>query len=433
MKRDKLIFDLIEDERDRQKYGIELIASENYVSDQVLEAMGSILTNKYAEGYPGARYYGGCEVVDEVETIAIERAKALFGAEYANVQPHSGSQANTAVYAAFLQPGDKILGFDLSHGGHLTHGSPVNFSGKLYKTAFYGVERETGRLDYDKIEEIARREKPKMIVAGASAYSRDMDFKRFREIADSVGAFLFADISHPAGLIAKGLLSDPVPYCHVVSTTTHKTLRGPRGGMILIGRDFENPFGLKTPKGQVRMMSSLINSAVFPGNQGGPLEHVIAAKAVSFGEALHDDFFRYALDVQKNAAAMARAFVDRGYDIVSGGTDNHLMLIDLRNKGITGKEAENALIQADITVNKNMVPFDDKSPYITSGIRVGSAAVTTRGLKEKDMETVVGFIDEVLMSIGHPRKIKNIGAKVSEFMGDYPLFAEKKPRASKKA
>lgn len=433
MKRDKLIFDLIEDERDRQKYGIELIASENYVSDQVLEAMGSILTNKYAEGYPGARYYGGCEVVDEVETIAIERAKALFGAEYANVQPHSGSQANTAVYAAFLQPGDKILGFDLSHGGHLTHGSPVNFSGKLYKTAFYGVERETGRLDYDKIEEIARREKPKMIVAGASAYSRDMDFKRFREIADSVGALLFADISHPAGLIAKGLLSDPVPYCHVVSTTTHKTLRGPRGGMILIGRDFENPFGLKTPKGQVRMMSSLINSAVFPGNQGGPLEHVIAAKAVSFGEALHDDFFRYALDVQKNAAAMARAFVDRGYDIVSGGTDNHMMLIDLRNKGITGKEAENALIQADITVNKNMVPFDDKSPYITSGIRVGSAAVTTRGLKEKDMETVVGFIDEVLMSIGHPRKIKNIGAKVSEFMGDYPLFAEKKPRASKKA
>ncbi len=433
MKRDKLIFDLIEDERDRQKYGIELIASENYVSDQVLEAMGSILTNKYAEGYPGARYYGGGEVVDEVETIAIERAKALFGAEYANVQPHSGSQANTAVYAAFLQPGDKILGFDLSHGGHLTHGSPVNFSGKLYKTAFYGVERETGRLDYDKIEEIARREKPKMIVAGASAYSRDMDFKRFREIADSVGAFLFADISHPAGLIAKGLLSDPVPYCHVVSTTTHKTLRGPRGGMILIGRDFENPFGLKTPKGQVRMMSSLINSAVFPGNQGGPLEHVIAAKAVSFGEALHDDFFRYALDVQKNAAAMARAFVDRGYDIVSGGTDNHMMLIDLRNKGITGKEAENALIQADITVNKNMVPFDDKSPYITSGIRVGSAAVTTRGLKEKDMETVVGFIDEVLMSIGHPRKIKNIGAKVSEFMGDYPLFAEKKPRASKKA
>ena len=433
MKRDKLIFDLIEDERDRQKYGIELIASENYVSDQVLEAMGSILTNTYAEGYPGARYSGGCEVVDEVETIAIERAKALFGAEYANVQPHSGSQANTAVYAAFLQPGDKILGFDLSHGGHLTHGSPVNFSGKLYKTAFYGVERETGRLDYDKIEEIARREKPKMIVAGASAYSRDMDFKRFREIADSVGAFLFADISHPAGLIAKGLLSDPVPYCHVVSTTTHKTLRGPRGGMILIGRDFENPFGLKTPKGQVRMMSSLINSAVFPGNQGGPLEHVIAAKAVSFGEALHDDFFRYALDVQKNAAAMARAFVDRGYDIVSGGTDNHMMLIDLRNKGITGKEAENALIQADITVNKNMVPFDDKSPYITSGIRVGSAAVTTRGLKEKDMETVVGFIDEVLMSIGRPRKIKNIGAKVSEFMGDYPLFAEKKPRASKKA
>ena len=423
MKRDKLIFDLIEDERDRQKYGIELIASENYVSDQVLEAMGSILTNKYAEGYPGARYYGGCEVVDEVETIAIERAKALFGAEYANVQPHSGSQANTAVYAAFLQPGDKILGFDLSHGGHLTHGSPVNFSGKLYKTAFYGVERETGRLDYDKIEEIARREKPKMIVAGASAYSRDMDFKRFREIADSVGAFLFADISHPAGLIAKGLLSDPVPYCHVVSTTTHKTLRGPRGGMILIGRDFENPFGLKTPKGQVRMMSSLINSAVFPGNQGGPLEHVIAAKAVSFGEALHDDFFRYALDVQKNAAAMARAFVDRGYDIVSGGTDNHMMLIDLRNKGITGKEAENALIQADITVNKNMVPFDSRSPFQTSGIRVGTPAITTRGAKEEMMCEIVELIDTVLANPESEAVIKAVREKVNGMMKEYPIFA----------
>lgn len=431
MKRDKLIFDLIEDERERQTYGVELIASENYVSDQVLEAMGSILTNKYAEGYPGARYYGGCEVVDRVETAAIERAKALFGAEYANVQPHSGSQANAAVYAAFLQPGDKILGFDLSHGGHLTHGSPVNFSGKLYQTCFYGVEKETGRIDYDKVAEVAEREKPKMIVAGASAYSRDMDFKRFREIADSVGAFLFADISHPAGLIAKGLLSDPIPHCHVVSTTTHKTLRGPRGGMILLGKDFENPFGLKTPKGQVRMMSSLVNSAVFPGNQGGPLEHVIAAKAVAFGEALHDDFFRYALGVQKNAAAMAKAFVDRGYNLVSGGTDNHMMLIDLRNKGITGKDAENALIKADITVNKNMVPFDDKSPYVTSGIRVGSAAVTTRGLKEKDMETIVALIDEVLTHISSDRKIRAVGRKVEEFMGDYPLFKDRARRTVK--
>lgn len=429
MKRDKLIFDLIEDERERQTDGIELIASENYVSDQVLEAMGSILTNKYAEGYPGARYYGGCEVVDQVETVAIDRAKALFGAEYANVQPHSGSQANAAVYAAFLQPGDKILGFDLSHGGHLTHGSPVNFSGKLYKTSFYGVEKEMGRIDYDKVAETAKREKPKMIVAGASAYSRDMDFKSFREIADSVGAFLFADISHPAGLIAKGLLSDPIPYCHVVSTTTHKTLRGPRGGMILLGKDFENPFGLKTPKGQVRMMSSLVNSAVFPGNQGGPLEHVIAAKAVSFGEALTDEFFRYALAVQQNAAAMAKAFVARGYDLVSGGTDNHMMLIDLRNKGITGKDAENALIKADITVNKNMVPFDDKSPYVTSGIRVGSAAITTRGLKEKDMETVVALIDEVLMNISSERKIKKIGEKVADFMGDRPLFKQRRAAA----
>ena len=422
MKRDKLIFDLIEDERERQTYGIELIASENYVSSAVLEAMGSILTNKYAEGYPGARYYGGCEVVDQIETIAIERAKALFGAEYVNVQPHSGSQANTAVYAAFLKPGDKILGFDLSHGGHLTHGSPVNFSGKLYQTSFYGVEKETGRLDYDHIYEIAQVERPRMIVCGASAYSRDIDFARFREIADSVGAFLFADISHPAGLIAKGLLSDPVPHCHVVSTTTHKTLRGPRGGMIMIGKDYENPFGLKTPKGQIRMMSSLINSAVFPGNQGGPLEHVIAGKAVAFGEALSDDFFKYALSIQKNADAMARAFVERGYDLVSGGTDNHMMLIDLRNKGITGKDAENALIQADITVNKNMVPFDDKSPYVTSGIRVGTAAITTRGLKEKDMETVVDFIDEALKNVGHPRKLKALGEKVSDFMGGYPLF-----------
>ena len=425
MKRDKLIFDLIEDERERQTDGIELIASENYVSDQVLEAMGSILTNKYAEGYPGARYYGGCEVVDQVETVAIDRAKALFGAEYANVQPHSGSQANAAVYAAFLQPGDKILGFDLSHGGHLTHGSPVNFSGKLYKTSFYGVEKETGRIDYDKVAETALREKPKMIVAGASAYSRDMDFKRFREIADSVGAFLFADISHPAGLIAKGLLSDPIPHCHVVSTTTHKTLRGPRGGMILLGKDFENPFGLKTPKGQVRMMSSLVNSAVFPGNQGGPLEHVIAAKAVSFGEALSDEFFRYALAVQQNAAAMAKAFTDKGYKIISGGTDNHSMLIDLRTKfpDLTGKVAEKALVAADITVNKNMVPFDSRSAFQTSGIRVGTPAITTRGAKEPLMGEIVELIDTVLAA---PECDKTIGAvreKVNGIMKEYPIFA----------
>lgn len=357
----------------------------------------------------------------------------MYGAEYANVQPHSGAQANMAVFLTVLKPGDTFMGLDLAHGGHLSHGSPVNTSGILYNAIGYKLSEETGTIDYDAMERLALEHKPKMIIGGASAYSREWDYKRMREIADKVGALLMVDMAHTAGLIAAGLLDNPVKYAHIVTSTTHKTLRGPRGGMILIGRDFENPFGLKTPKGQVRMMSSLINSAVFPGNQGGPLEHVIAAKAVSFGEALHDDFFRYALDVQKNAAAMARAFVDRGYDIVSGGTDNHMMLIDLRNKGITGKEAENALIQADITVNKNMVPFDDKSPYITSGIRVGSAAVTTRGLKEKDMETVVGFIDEVLMSIGHPRKIKNIGAKVSEFMGDYPLFAEKKPRASKKA
>ena len=423
---DAEIFAAMEQELTRQRDHIELIASENFTSPAVMEAVGSHLTNKYAEGYPGKRFYGGCEYVDIVENICRDRAKELFGAEHANVQPHSGSQANAAVYAAFLQPGDKILGFDLSHGGHLTHGSPVNFSGKLYKTCFYGVEKETGRIDYDKVAEIAQRERPKMIVAGASAYSRDMDFKRFREIADSVGAFLFADISHPAGLIAKGLLSDPIPYCHVVSTTTHKTLRGPRGGMILLGKDFENPFGLKTPKGQVRMMSSLINSAVFPGNQGGPLEHVIAAKAVAFGEALSDEFFRYALAVQRNAAAMAKAFVERGYDLVSGGTDNHMMLIDLRNKGITGREAENALIKADITVNKNMVPFDDKSPYVTSGIRVGAAAITTRGLKEKDMETVVDLIDQVLTNISSDRKIKKIGEKVVDFMCDRPLFKQRR-------
>lgn len=422
MQRDEQIFELILDEQDRQIHGLELIASENFVSDQVLEAAGSVLTNKYAEGYPGKRYYGGCEVVDQIEQIAIDRAKALFGAEYVNVQPHSGSQANTAVFFACLKPGDKILGFDLSHGGHLTHGSPVNFSGRLYQPVFYGVEKETGRLNYDKIQEIALQEQPKMIIAGASAYSRDMDFKRFREIADSVGAILLADISHPAGLIAKGLLSDPVPHCHIITTTTHKTLRGPRGGMILMGKDFENPFGIKTPKGEIRMMSSLLDAAVFPGNQGGPLEHIIAAKAVAFGEALSDEFFRYALQVQKNAKAMAEAFVKRGYDIISGGTDNHMMLIDLRNKNITGKEAENALVKAEITVNKNMVPFDDKSPFVTSGIRVGTPAITTRGLIEEDMETVVDFIDRVIQNHTNDEIIEEVADQVNEFMGERAIF-----------
>ena len=423
MQRDQQIFELIQAEKERQLHGLELIASENFVSDQVLEAAGSVLTNKYAEGYPGRRYYGGCEVVDEVEQIAIDRAKALFGASYANVQPHSGSQANTAVYAACLNPGDKILGFDLSHGGHLTHGSPVNFSGKLFQPVFYGVDKETGRIDYDKMETIAKNERPKLIIAGASAYSRDMDFKRFREIADSVGAILMADISHPAGLIAKGILNDPIPHCHVVTTTTHKTLRGPRGGMILMGDDFENPYGLKTPKGATRMMSSLFDSAVFPGNQGGPLEHIIAAKAVAFGEALTDEFLHYVLQVKKNAAAMAAAFVARDYHIISGGTDNHMMLIDLRNKNITGKDAEQALVKAEITVNKNMVPFDDKSPFVTSGIRVGTAAVTTRGLKENDMETIVGFIDEVIANYENEAVLEHVAEQVNDMMKDLLLFA----------
>ncbi|MEZ4853700.1 serine hydroxymethyltransferase [Flavobacterium sp.] len=422
MQRDEQIFDLILDEQDRQQHGIELIASENFVSDQVMEAAGSVLTNKYAEGYPGKRYYGGCEVVDIVEQIAIDRAKALFGAAYANVQPHSGSQANTAVFAACLQPGDKILGFDLSHGGHLTHGSPVNFSGKLYNPVFYGVDKETGRLNYDKIQEIALAEKPKLIIAGASAYSRDMDFKRFRAIADSVGALLLADISHPAGLIAKGLLSDPIPHCHIVTTTTHKTLRGPRGGMILMGKDFENPWGLKTPKGDIRMMSHVLDMAVFPGNQGGPLMHIIAAKAVAFGEALTDAFFRYTLQVQKNAKAMAAAFVARGYNIISEGTDNHMMLIDLRNKNITGKEAENALVKAEITVNKNMVPFDDKSPFVTSGIRVGTPAITTRGLVEADMETIVAFMDKVITNYQDEAILEQVAEEVNDFMADKPMF-----------
>lgn len=422
MQRDKDIFNLIADEKDRQIQGLELIASENFVSPAVLEAAGSVLTNKYAEGYPGKRYYGGCEIVDVVEQIAIDRAKVLFGADYVNVQPHSGSQANTAVFAACLNPGDKILGFDLAHGGHLTHGSPVNFSGKLYRPIFYGVDRETGLLNYDKIMEIALQERPKLIIAGASAYSRDMDFAKFRAIADTVGALLLADISHPSGLIAKGLLNDPVPHCHIVTTTTHKTLRGPRGGMILMGKDFENPWGHKTPKGDVKMMSNLLDMAVFPGNQGGPLMHVIAAKAVAFGEALSDDFFSYMLQVQKNAAAMASAFVKRNYNLISGGTDNHMMLIDLRNKNITGKEAENALVKAEITVNKNMVPFDDKSPFITSGIRVGTAAVTTRGLVAHDMEQIVSFIDKVISNHTNEAILEEVAHEVSAWMSQHPLF-----------
>jgi len=423
MQRDQQIFELIDAEKQRQINGLELIASENFVSDQVMEAAGSVLTNKYAEGYPGKRYYGGCEVVDEVEQIAIDRVKTLFGAVWANVQPHSGSQANTAVYAACLKPGDKILGFDLSHGGHLTHGSPVNFSGKLYNPVFYGVEEETGVLNYDKIQEIATREQPQMIIAGASAYSRDIDFKRFREIADSVNALLLADISHPSGLIAKGILNDPIPHCHIVTTTTHKTLRGPRGGLIMMGEDFDNPFGLKLKNGNLKKMSSLLDSAVFPRNQGGPLEHIIAAKAIAFGEALSDEFMHYMLQVKRNASAMASAFVSRGYHIISGGTDNHMMLIDLRNKDITGKAAEEALGKADITVNKNMVPFDDKSPFVTSGIRIGTAAVTTRGLKEADMETIVAFIDDVIKNHDDDDKLEAIAEKVNEMMSCKPLFS----------
>lgn len=423
MQRDQLIFDLIEDEKNRQLNGIELIASENFVSEQVMEAAGSVLTNKYAEGYPNKRYYGGCEVVDVIEQIAIDRAKELFGAEYANVQPHSGSQANAAVFHAVLKPGDKILGFDLSHGGHLTHGSPVNFSGKLYKTSFYGVTKETGVLNYDKIQETATKEKPQLIIAGASAYSRDIDFKRFRVIADRVGALLMGDISHPAGLIAKGILNDPVPHCHIITTTTHKTLRGPRGGMILLGKDFENPWGKTLKNGKLKMMSSIMNSAVFPGMQGGPLEHIIAAKAIAFGEALTDDFLHYQVQLKKNAAAMAKAFVDKGYELISGGTDNHMMLIDLRNKNISGKDAENALVKADITVNKNMVPFDDKSPFVTSGIRVGTPAITTRGMIESDMETIVDLIDEVLKNHENEEIIKSVAQKVYELMSDRPLFA----------
>lgn len=417
-----IIFDLIEDERERQTVGLELIASENYVSDDVMQAMGSILTNKYAEGYPGKRYYGGCEVVDEIETLAIERLKHLFNAEYANVQPHSGSQANAAVYLACLKPGDKIMGFDLSHGGHLTHGSPVSSSGILFETCFYGVSQETGLIDYDAMRETALKEKPQLIICGASAYSRDIDYAKFRAVADEVGALLMADIAHPAGLIARGILNDPIPHCHFVTSTTHKTLRGPRGGIIMMGKDFENPWGQTTPKGEVKMMSQLLNAAVFPGIQGGPLEHVIAAKAVAFEEALSEEYFEYILQVTKNAQALAKAMIGKGYEIISGGTDNHLMLIDLRNKNISGKEAENTLVKADITCNKNMVPFDDKSPFTTSGIRLGTAAITTRGLKEADMQTVADLIDETLMNKDDESVLENVRDKVNELMENRPLF-----------
>ncbi|MBT8299572.1 MAG: serine hydroxymethyltransferase [Maribacter sp.] len=422
MQRDQLIFDLIEAEKERQLNGIELIASENFTSPQVMEAAGSVLTNKYAEGYPGKRYYGGCEIVDQVEQIAIDRAKELFGAAYANVQPHSGSQANAAVYHAFLKPGDTILGFDLSHGGHLTHGSPVNFSGKLYKPVFYGVDAETGVLNYDKIQEIAEKERPNLIIAGASAYSRDMDFERFRAIADSVDAILLADIAHPAGLIAKGIMNDPIPHCHVVTTTTHKTLRGPRGGLILMGQDFENPFGIRLKNGNLRKMSGLLDLAVFPGNQGGPLEHIIAAKAIAFGEALTDEYLDYMIRVKKNAAAMAAAFVAKDYNIISDGTDNHMMLIDLRNKHITGKEAEKVLVEADITANKNMVPFDDKSPFVTSGIRFGTAAITTRGLYEAEMVTIVELVDRVLSNPENEEIISQVRGEVNALMQGRALF-----------
>ena len=422
MNNSKEIFDLIIKEENRQLNGIELIASENFTSPDVMKATGSVLTNKYAEGYPGKRYYGGCEVVDEIETIAIDRAKELFGASYANVQPHSGSQANTAVYHAFLKPGDKILGFDLSHGGHLTHGSPVNFSGRLYNPCFYGVNKSTGELDYDNILNIAKKEKPNMIIAGASAYSRDIDFKRFREIADIVNAFLLADISHPSGLIAKGILNDPIPHCHVVTTTTHKTLRGPRGGLILMGEDFDNPFGLKFKSGKLKKMSSLLDLAVFPGNQGGPLEHVIAGKAIAFGEALTDDFMTYMVQVRQNAKSMAKEFIKKDYKIISGGTDNHMMLIDLRNKNISGKDAELALVKADITANKNMVPFDDKSPFVTSGIRFGTPAITTRGLKETDMIYIVELIDLVINNYDNDKVLNEVRSKVNELMKGRPLF-----------
>jgi glycine hydroxymethyltransferase len=424
MKRDKIIFKLLDEEQQRQEEGIELIASENFVSKQVMEAAGSVATNKYAEGLPGKRYYGGCQVVDEIETIAIDRAKQLFNAEWANVQPHSGAQANAAVMLGCLTPGDKILGFDLSHGGHLTHGSPVNFSGKLYEPHFYGVKRDTGYVDYEQLKVVALKEKPKMIICGASAYSRDWDYEFIRKVADEVGALVLADISHPAGLIARGLLNDPMPHCHIVTTTTHKTLRGPRGGMILLGKDFENPFGQKTPKGETKMMSAVLDMAVFPGTQGGPLEHIIAAKAIAFGEALTDEYMKYIVQVKKNADVMAEAFVSLGYEIVSGGTDNHLILIDLRNKNITGKAAENALVAADITANKNMVPYDDKSPFVTSGIRLGTAAVTTRGIKEKHIEQIVELIDMVINAPEDEHTVKKVKKMVHKLMEAHPLYSE---------
>ena len=422
MERDQLVFDIIEAEKKRQIRGLELIASENFVSDQVMESAGSVMTNKYAEGLPGKRYYGGCEEVDKTENLAIERLKELFGAEWANVQPHSGAQANAAVMLACLKPGDTILGFDLAHGGHLTHGSPVNFSGKLYRPTFYGVEKETGTIDWDGVGEKAQQEKPKMIICGASAYSRDWDYEKLRSIADSIGALLLADISHPAGLIAKGLLNDPLKHCHIVTTTTHKTLRGPRGGVIMMGKDFENPWGHTTPKGVIRKMSAILDSGVFPGTQGGPLEHIIASKAVAFGEALTENYKNYVIQVQKNAQALGQAFVNNGYQVISGGTDNHLILIDLRSKDLTGKEAENGLIKADITINKNMVPFDDKSPFVTSGMRLGTSAVTTRGLVESDMEKIFSLINEVLMNLEDDASIDNVRKEVNGWMEGYPLF-----------
>jgi glycine hydroxymethyltransferase len=422
LERDLEIFNLINQEAHRQEYGLELIASENFTSKQVMEAQGSVLTNKYAEGLPGKRYYGGCEVVDQVENIAIERAKALFGASWANVQPHSGAQANAAVFLSFLNPGDKILGFNLSHGGHLSHGSPVNFSGKYFQAFFYGVEEETGLIDWDKVEATALKEKPRLIICGASAYSRDWDYARLRSIADEIGAILLADISHPSALIAKGLLNDPMQHCHIVTTTTHKTLRGPRGGLIMMGNDFVNPFGLTTLKGELKMMSALLDGGVFPGTQGGPLEHVIAAKAIAFGEALTDDFQDYAEQLQRNAKVMAQGFVDKGYKIISGGTDNHLMLIDLRPKGLTGKLAENTLVKADITINKNMVPFDDKSPFVTSGMRVGTAAMTTRGMKEAEMLHIVELIDSVLMNHDNETFIGSVKSEINKWMEAFPLY-----------
>jgi glycine hydroxymethyltransferase len=425
MERDQQIFDLIKQEKERQMHGIELIASENFVSEQVLEAMGSVMTNKYAEGYPGKRYYGGCQIVDQSEQLAIDRACELFDAVYANVQPHSGAQANMAVFLACLKPGDTFMGRVLSHGGHLSHGSFVNSSGILYNPIAYRVREETGTVDYDEMEELARKEKPKMIIAGASAYSRDWDYERMRALADEIGAILMADVAHPAGLIAKGLLNDPIEHCHIVTTTTHKTLRGPRGGMILMGNDFENPWGLKTPKGVTKMMSTVLNSAVFPGIQGGPLENVIAAKAVAFREALTDSYFDYILQVKKNADVMAQAFIDFGYKVISDGTDNHLMLIDLRSKfpDVTGKVVENTLVKADITINKNMVPFDSRSPFQTSGLRVGTPAITTRGLKEEHMAPIVGFIDEVISDVENENVLSSVRKRVNEMMHDFPLFA----------